>query len=327
MSIVGEIAKQTIIKYPKTPTKTLAQKLVKENPEVFLSVESARGVIRYYRGTIGTRCRKAASFIQPKEGEYSPFDDLPKPLTDYADWSHVALGKGRWLVFADAHIPYYHKDAFEIVLREGKNRGIDGIVMLGDIADFYSVSFWCKDPRRRDLAKERKAVLDTLGVIRDLFPDIPIIYKLGNHEERLERYLRVKAPELLDMEMLSFESIIEADKYDIQVVGDKRLITLGRLYLLHGHEFGVTFFSPVNPARGLYLRGKEIALCAHYHRSSQHTEKSLADVITSCWSIGGLCDLHPEYRPMNNWNHGFAIIDNDDEFVVTNHRIINGRVY
>jgi hypothetical protein len=174
---------------------------------------------------------------------------------------------------------------------------VDGLVLLGDIADFYSCSFWVKDPRRRDFQKERDALLMTLRTIRELYPSVPIIYKLGNHEERLERYLRVKAPELLDVELLSFEAIIQAEEFKITVVKDKRLIKLGRLYLLHGHEFATTFFSPVNPARGLYLRGKEIALCAHYHQTSQHTEKSLADTITSCWSIGGLCDLQRPAGP------------------------------
>lgn len=326
MRLQGEIIREACSQWPNTPTKTLAHKIYAENPEVFKDAEYVRTGVRYYRGQRGDGFRKYKTHEYPSK-IYSPFDELPAPLTDYADWSHHVLTPGKWLVLADLHVPYYCREELIVALQYGLDEEVDGIVLLGDIADFYSCSFWCKDPRRRDFKKERDAVLAVLSVIRNLFPTIPIVYKLGNHEERLERYLRIKAPELLDLELIDFRAIIEAKRFNIDIVGDKRIIKLGRLYLLHGHEFGKGFFSPVNPARGLYLKGKEISLCAHYHQTSQHTEKSMADVVTSCWSIGGLCDLHPEYAPLNKWNHGFAIVDARNEFVVKNPKIIHGQVY
>ncbi len=329
MSVAGEVVKAELARFPDTPTRTLSNKIYKENPSLWETVEHCRAMVRYYRGTIGKKNRQRISTHEhfKPNGSCNVFDELPDPLTDYADWCHVVLPNGRWLILADLHVPYYRRDELIAVLKYGLERQVTGIVLLGDIADFYSVSFWQKDPRRRDFSYERESLLTVLDVIRQTFPDIPIFYKLGNHEERLTRYLRVKAPELIGLKLLDFESICKAETFSLQVVGDKRLLKLGRLYLLHGHEFGTTFFSPVNPARGLYLRGKEISLCAHYHQTSQHTEKSMADVITSCWSIGCLSDLHPEYRPLNKWNHGFALVDNEDEFVVRNHKIINKRIY
>lgn len=330
MGIIGEVTKEALGRFPDTPTKTLARKLYKENPSVFKELEFARRAVRYYRGKSGKKDRLKVTDKKHFRESFDKkiFDDLPEELQDYKDWGHYELPNGKWLIIADAHIPYYRKRPFEIALEYGAQEDVDGIVLFGDIADFYSISFWVRDPRRRNFKADRDALLQALGVIRNIFPDKPIVYKLGNHEERLERYLRVKAPELIDMELLSFSAVIESDKYNIDVVDDKRIIKIGRLYMIHGHEFGHTIQNPVNPARGLYLRGKEIALCAHYHQTSQHTEKSLADIITSCWSIGCLCDLHPEYRPLNKWNHGFAIVDNKGgEFKVSNKRIINGQVY
>jgi len=326
-SIISKIISEVLTRYPDTPTLTLAKKLHKEEPAVFLNIEAARGAIRYRRGTSGKHNRRWATHTKA-ESPKNPFDDLPEELADYKDWKPVKLSEGKWLILADAHIPYYKRKPFEIALQAGLDEKVTGIVLLGDMADFYSVSFWQKDPRRRNFKTDRQALLKMLDVMRVMFPNIPIYYKLGNHEERLERYLKTKAPELLDCELLSFESIIEAGKYEIDIVADKKILKIGRLFLLHGHEFGMSFFSPVNPARGLYLRGKEIALCAHYHQSSQHTEKSLADIITSCWSIGCLSDLHPEWKPLNKWCHGFAIVDNrDKEFRVYNRRIINGQIF
>jgi hypothetical protein len=47
------------------------------------------------------------------------------------------------------------------------------------------------------------------------------------------------------------------------------------------------------------------------------------------WSLGCMCELHPPYMPLNKWNHGFAIVDLDDngtDFEVRNKRILKGKV-
>jgi hypothetical protein len=169
---------------------------------------------------------------------------------------------------------------------------------------------------------------EILSTIRQAFPDAEIVYKVGNHEERWERYLRVKAPEIIGLEILNFAEIIKADSVGMTVVSDKRIVKIGKLNCIHGHEFGNTFASPVNPARGLYLKGKETSIGAHYHQTSSHSEKSMTDDITVCWSVGCLCDMRPDYRPINKWNHGLAVVTSDGEqFHVENRRVINGKVY
>jgi hypothetical protein len=99
--------------------------------------------------------------------------------------------------------------------------------------------------------------------------------------------------------------------------------------VLHGHEYRFPITNPVNPARGLFLRAKALAMCFHFHQTSQHSERNLAGKIMSTWSIGGLMDLHPDYRPLNNWNHGFAIVpfNSSGEFEVESYRIIGGKAY
>jgi hypothetical protein len=58
-------------------------------------------------------------------------------------------------------------------------------------------------------------------------------------------------------------------------------------------------------------------------------ENALTGKTISCWSGGCFCEIHPEWMPHNKWNHGFAIIDlyPDDNFRVTNLKILNGQVY
>ena len=85
--------------------------------------------------------------------------------------------------------------------------------------------------------------------------------------------------------------------------------------------------SPVNPARGLFLKGYECAIESHYHRTSEHTEPTLLDKVITTWSLGCLCDLHPDYAPLNKWNHGFGLLYIDDKgWKFVNKRIVQGEV-
>jgi hypothetical protein len=111
-------------------------------------------------------------------------------------------------------------------------------------------------------------------------------------------------------------------------VGEKRIIKAGNLNIAHGHEFPSGISSPVNIARGLYMRAKADAICGHHHRSSNHVEQDINGHMITTWSVGCLCDLHPLYMPINSWNHGVALITLDEEgnVDVQNKRIKNGRI-
>src|SRR5262249_6175101 len=139
----------------------------------------------------------------------------------------------------------------------------------------------------------------------------------------------VKAPELLDLPEMAIEELLKLEDYDIECVKDMRPMMFGKLAVIHGHEDRFAITNPVNPARGLFLRSKTHSVCGHFHQSSQHSEGTLELHTISTWSTGCLCDLHPRYRPLNNWNHGFATFEVDKEgvFEVRNLRIIHGKAY
>ena len=129
------------------------------------------------------------------------------------------------------------------------------------------------------------------------------------------------------MDEFDLANIIKARANGIEVIKDKRIINYNGLNIIHGHEFSSGFFSPVNIARGLYLRGKTSAIQGHNHQTSEHTESDMNGKITTTWSVGCLCELHPAYAPINKWNLGFAIIDAaEDGFDVRNKRIFKGKV-
>jgi len=155
-----------------------------------------------------------------------------------------------------------------------------------------------------------------------------IYFKVGNHEERYFHFLWMKAHEIVGVEEFELENIIKSRAEGIEIIKDKRIMKAGDLNIIHGHEFGGSVFSPVNIARGLFLRGKVSAMQGHNHQSSSHSESNMNGEITTTWSLGCLCELHPAYLPINKWNHGFAIVDIDGKnFEVRNKNIYKGQIF
>lgn len=210
------------------------------------------------------------------------------------------------------------------------NGGIDFIVLLGDLLDFYDISWFCKDPRRRRVDEEIETAVEVLTIIRREFPDNDLIYKTGNHEERLDMYLMRNAPKLYKMKYTDLGTQLEQKSIGFKIVEDRRLIKFGKLNLIHSHELGRMLATPVNPARTLFLRAKVNCLGGHFHRPSHNSVKTMNDEHVGTWSIGSLCDLKPEWQPVNEWSHGFAIIEmleEDGNFSVDNKKIIDNHIF
>jgi hypothetical protein len=139
----------------------------------------------------------------------------------------------------------------------------------------------------------------------------------------------LKCPELLGIPDFDWSSIFSLDEQGIELVDGKRPTRLGKLNVIHGHEYRFQISNPVNPARGFFLRAKSHVLGGHFHQTSSHSEKSIENKVVTTFSTGCLSNLHPEYRPLNNWNSGFAFVqvEANGAFHVDNLRIIDGEVY
>ena len=317
--------------YPNTPSLTLAKKIVSENPALFTTVEAARTAIRYFRGASGSSNRKHADPKLLRPFDEALFNPFGLPDSDEVEYIPFILPDdcSRVLYLTDVHVPYHNIAALTAAIQYGIELKADSIFIGGDFLDFYSLSSFEKDPRRRSFKEELKTALELLEILRREFPKARIFYQLGNHEERFERFMRVKAPELLDMEEFRLENLLDFERLGIELIDQKRVAKLGRLNLVHGHEFGRGgASSPVNPARGLYMKAKTSTVCGHHHQTSEHTEPNLNGEIATTWSVGCLCELSPDYRPINKWNHGVIFIECDHDrggwFNVENRRILNG---
>ena len=310
----------------KMPTLTLARIMYKENIELFTTIDAARATLRYLEGKMGKNKRNSVANKNYIMTEERPKNPWKLPESEEAKYEPYILKAKKLAVLSDIHVPYHSISALECALDKISEEKPDAILLNGDTVDFYGLSRFMKDPRKRSVAHELQALNEFLDVLQQF--GAKIIYKLGNHDERYEHYLMHKAPELLGIPEFKFENLLKAGERKMDVVGEKRIIKANKLNIIHGHEYP-SVFSPVNIARGLYMKGKVSAMQGHNHQSSTHVETDMNGDIVTTWSLGCLCELNPAYKPLNKWNHGIAIVDldqNNKDFHVRNFRIFKGKI-
>jgi len=327
--IKADIARGYRKKYGKEmPTAKLARIMYNENKFVFDDREDARSRLRYIEGKMGkghSKKVKHTEFFIEEERSSNPYKLPSSDETVYEPF--VLKGHKRLAILSDIHIPYHSMAAITAALDFCKKEKPDALLINGDLLDCFQLSRFIKDPRKRHFAEELKMFKEVIEIFSKTLK-CKIYFKYGNHEERYEHFLFTKAKELIGVEEFELENIIKARANGIEIIKDKRIIHAAGLNIIHGHEFSTAFFSPVNVARGLFLRGKTSALQGHSHQTSSHTESDMNGKITTTWSAGCLCELHPEYAPINRWNWGFAIVDIDGKnFNVRNKTIYKGEVF
>ncbi len=315
---------------PPASTYSLARKLYDKYPESFTSYEHSRSMIRQIRGVIGNHNRKHASdkslFKAPNYDKNNPFN-LPESYAN--DYTPYKLDATKTLIISDLHIPYQINKAVELAINYGIDRGANCVLINGDLIDFANISRFEKDWRMRSVVEEFEAVRQFLYYLRHKFPRAKIVFKEGNHDERWEKFLYNKAPEIFDDAEFHLDIKLRFGELGIDHVKDKRPITIGKLWVLHGHELAGGA-GGVNPSRSTFLKTTTSCLVGHYHKTSQHTETTMSGDVISVNSVGCLCDLNPLYMPINRFNLGFAFCETNlktGEYELQNLKIIKGKIY
>lgn len=313
-------------------TRPLSRYIYNQHPETFKDSEQVRTLVRNYRGAQGTSSFKDTSLHREKRDmkEWMKLVYLPSEAKERKPFI-IPKSHKKTLLISDIHIPYHDLEALMLALNDGIEEGVDSIIIDGDLIDFHRISRFDAEPNSRSVKYELDLTQEFFDLLRELFPTQAIYYKLGNHEYRWESFFKTKALEMFGDEYFTLKERLNLDQWSIELIEHMTLIKYGKLNILHGHEFGNAFFSPVNPARGLFLRAKSSTIAGHNHQTSEHHENNINGDSIACWSIGCLCELSPDYRPFafSKWNHGFAILSKteDGNFSVKNKRIIKGKVY
>lgn len=328
ISIKSQLVIDYIKKFPNTPNLTLAKKIYKENSKLFIDVENVRSTIRTYTGNSGKNNAKKIKnkelFTPPK-----PFNPFNLPESYANDYTAYEIKQSKVLILSDLHFPYQDNKSIELALNYGLDKKANCILINGDLIDFATISRHEKDWRMRSVNDEFNAVRQFLVSLRKAFPNAKIVFKHGNHDERWEKYLYVKAPELFDVSDFQLEVLLKLGELKIETVKDKRPIKIGKLTALHGHELAGGA-GGVNPARSTFLKTLDNVIVGHYHKTSTNTETTMTGNVISVHSTGCLCGLNPLYMPINKHNLGFAYVELDiktGNYNLQNLKVIKGKVY
>lgn len=228
-------------------------------------------------------------------------------------------------ILSDIHFPYHDLQALTCAIKHLKEQEIDCLYLNGDIQDFYSISRHEKDKDMRDFKREVDMNRDFLQKLRDIFRNIPIYYKLGNHENRFARALNVEAEEFAQISDLQFDIFFRLDKLKIEMVHEWQGMEMGDLLVLHGHELQGA--GGINPSQNLFNKTICNTLIGHVHRTSTTQKKTAFKQFINTYSTGCLTLLSPKYMPFSMHTHGFAIVEIENgKSSVQNIQIRDGKI-
>jgi predicted phosphodiesterase len=327
----ADISRQYRKEYPDMPTLKLARIMYKENNILFSNVDAARTSLRYIEGKIGNAKKKRvlkSEFYMSEARPKNPYN-LPESHQEKREPFILPKGCDNILLISDIHIPYHDIDAITLAIEYGIKEKVNTIFINGDLIDNHQVSKFESNPKKRSVKQEFDATKEFLVSLRSAFPDASIYWLKGNHCIRWEKFLLMKVREIWDDPYFTLEERLRLNEERIVMIDDKTLVKAGKLSITHGHHIFKGIFSPVNPARGAFLRAKQSVIVGHLHRSSYHPEVDLDGKVIGCWSTGCLCELKPDYSPLvSNSQHGFAhiLIEKNGDYTVKNHQIINGKI-
>lgn len=207
----------------------------------------------------------------------------------------------KFVTISDVHFPFQKEKAINSVKEFVRNHKVDEIILLGDIVDFYDLSSFDKNPNRINcLQIELDLVKQFLTSLREENPKAKITYIVGNHEDRLRRYIWSHT-ELHTLSCLDLKSLLGLEELDIQLLDN--YTTYGILFT---HGSVVRKFSGYSAKEELTINDCS-GISGHTHRLGMVWRSTPSrDMV---WIENGcLCDKEQcEYMDrLPDWQLGFT---------------------
>lgn len=310
------------------PTLKLARIMYKENPLAFKDLEQARQALRSIEGKNGKSNIKITHQVpdRPK----NPYK-LPDSWGKSKEVFKLPVLCNKVGFIGDTQIPFHDNKAIIAAVDYLKAKEVNTIFCNGDIADFYGISMYQKDPRKRKFTEEIEDVRLFFAWLRAEFPLATIYFNMNaNHELRWEKWLMMKAQEVFGMPEFELDVILKLNDHKIIPLKNYDHCLIGKLPVFHGHTLFGRFGNQVSKAKTVFDKLKHGAIASHVHVTDEYNTKDhVSGKMFTCWTVGCLMDLNIEYNPHGNqYNHGFAYIETDNQgnYKVENKRIFNGKV-
>lgn len=213
----------------------------------------------------------------------------------------------RELFLSDIHFRFQDTRAWPLALKIVKTLQPGVLWLGGDIVDFYAVSSWDRNPKRRLMLQDELDVAqEQLRALRNAAPAARIVFQEGNHEVRLRRFLWNRASELSGLRAMTLPALLGLDALGIEYIETGNPTQVGHLWHIHGDEIRG---GNVNIARAKLLKAHANIIFGHHHRFQADFLRTLDGKTYGAWANGCLCGLNPEYDINPQWTHGLSVVD------------------
>ena len=227
------------------------------------------------------------------------------------------------LTLSDFHVPFNNPKVNEVSFRFARLLK-PKIIIIHEVIDFYSLSKFDKDPKRKlELQDDIDAAVGLLKKLRKYCPTTMIVMLKSNHDKRLQKFLNSKAEELSYLRVLQFKSLLKLQELNIEYRDN--LIFRGVLFK-HGDI--VRKFSGYS-AKGEFDKEGMSSATGHVHRLAL-TYRTLRGGKYMSMECGCQCDLKPDYiEGTADWQNGCGIVSfkrNSDRFYATPILVVDGKI-
>ena len=211
------------------------------------------------------------------------------------------LENGTVVIASDIHIPFQDDAAVRSFVKYCKEKQPEVVVLNGDVLDMFMLSRFTKGEGRNPL-EEMTMCQGFLDSLRKAVPNADIYYVIGNHENRLEKYVLTKAPDLASLIEDVF-TLIKTSDYNVR--GCASVTFNDNFVCKHGTYIGnKSGLSAIKEMENSYMSGAT----GHVHRGIVYRARKAGRKFV--WiETGCLCSLNPEYCILPNWCQGFATVE------------------
>lgn len=265
---------------------------------------------------VGFGDRKIASALEVTYGTIR--HDRETRLVDFDPEAAAAgeqTGYRHWVIPGDLQVPFQADEAVSAVKEYVEVNQPDGIVQIGDFADFFSLSTFRKELPPKDRLYLNEEVREVKRELREwaaLAPDAELLYVVGNHEERLYRYLEDKSSELFGLDNMALDKLLDFEGTG----GWQQMGRYGDGFWLGDHEGGlwvthgdyVRKFSGWSAKAHIEAMGRSV-IHGHTHRLGSYY-LTFGETTFGAFEVGSLCDptKTPRGASFVNWQYGFASV-------------------
>lgn len=211
------------------------------------------------------------------------------------------------ITISDLHIPYHDDDAIEWAINVIRKEKPDKLVIAGDVLDCTGLSRFVPISGSLTLQEEIDAANSVLDTIEKRIPKkTNVVFILGNHEARLDKYIMTHARHLDGMISLSKE--LRLRKRGWKYIPYGGYIDIDRIRYIHGVTIrkwaGMSALLDVQVEHKSIVRGHSHRLACCY--------TSTRDSVFFAMETGCLCDLTQPYLMdrggFADWTQGLGIV-------------------